>query len=96
VDSWTEELQERHNVYLEVLRLAKNLGVEFAFPTQTLHVDSMAEAGKRPTPPQSLEETQLAAAIEAFGPGGNLSRPSPPILTNGYFAGKVKKVGGDG
>ncbi len=40
VPDWSAELVERQNVYLEILRLAKDLEVEFAFPTQTLHVES--------------------------------------------------------
>ncbi|MCP3902409.1 MAG: mechanosensitive ion channel family protein [Planctomycetes bacterium] len=34
---WNTELRERHRFMLDVLRLADRLGVEFAFPTQTLH-----------------------------------------------------------
>lgn len=37
---WTTELRERHRLFLDVLRLAARLGVEFAFPTQTLHIAS--------------------------------------------------------
>ena len=60
---WTTELRERHRLFLDIIRLAKRLGVEFAFPTQTLHlasvptgfagapapgiVDSASEAGMR-------------------------------------------------
>jgi MscS family membrane protein len=35
---WKTELQERHAFLLDILRLAKQLGVEFAFPTQTLYL----------------------------------------------------------
>jgi len=35
---WNTELRERHRFLLDVLRLAKQLNVEFAFPTQTLHL----------------------------------------------------------
>lgn len=35
---WSDELKEKQNLLLEILRLAKKLGVEFAFPTQTLHM----------------------------------------------------------
>jgi MscS family membrane protein len=33
-----EELRERHDLLLDILRLARGLGVRFAYPTQTLHV----------------------------------------------------------
>lgn len=35
---WSTELRERHRLAIDILRLAKTLGVEFAFPTQTLHM----------------------------------------------------------
>lgn len=35
---WNTELRERHRFLLDILRLAKQLGVEFAYPTQTLYL----------------------------------------------------------
>jgi MscS family membrane protein len=35
---WSTELRERHRFLLDILRLAQRLGVEFAFPTQTLYM----------------------------------------------------------
>ena len=35
---WATELRERHRFLLDILRLAKQLGVEFAYPTQTIHI----------------------------------------------------------
>lgn len=35
---WATELRERQRFMLDVIRLADKLGVEFAFPTQTLHI----------------------------------------------------------
>lgn len=35
---WSTELRERHRLGVDILRLASQLGVEFAFPTQTLFV----------------------------------------------------------
>jgi MscS family membrane protein len=89
---WSEELGERHNVFLEILRLARELGVQFAFPTQTLHVASMAE----PRPPIRHEEpatSDLVQTVFAFGPKGRLARPGGPELTHGFYAGKSH--GGD-
>jgi MscS family membrane protein len=37
---WSTELRERHRFMLDILRLAKALEVEFAFPTQTLYMRS--------------------------------------------------------
>jgi MscS family membrane protein len=41
VGSWTEELQAKQEVFLAVKKKAEEMGVEFAFPTQTIHVESM-------------------------------------------------------
>lgn len=50
VPTWDEELKARHEVLLAILDLAHELGVEFAFPTQTLHVETFPEkAGNSPT-----------------------------------------------
>ncbi len=35
---WATELRERHRFLLDCLRVARELGVEFAFPTQTLYL----------------------------------------------------------
>lgn len=35
---WSEELRARHRLAVEILQLAAALGVEFAFPTQTLYL----------------------------------------------------------
>jgi MscS family membrane protein len=38
--AWAEELKFRHEVILSIMRLAHNLGINFAFPTQTLHMET--------------------------------------------------------
>ena len=38
VPDWSSELNEKHRLLVDVLRLGEKLGVEFAFPTQTLHM----------------------------------------------------------
>jgi MscS family membrane protein len=38
---WSIELREKHRFMLDVVRLADRMGVEFAFPTQTLHVSQL-------------------------------------------------------
>ena len=50
---WGAELRERHRFLLDIHRLAGHLGVEFAFPTQTLYVRQEEESG--PTSPLELE-----------------------------------------
>jgi small-conductance mechanosensitive channel len=48
VPDWSTELRERHRFILDALRLARTLGVEYAFPTQTLHLHK--ENGGPPEP----------------------------------------------
>ena len=74
VPDWSTELQQRHNFLLEVLRLAKELGVEFAFPTQTVHVDSMYQEEPRRVGEIKTNE-ELATGISEFGPGGLKGKP---------------------
>ncbi|MFK7990007.1 MAG: mechanosensitive ion channel family protein [Sandaracinaceae bacterium] len=87
VETWTEEIENRHNIYLEVLRLADSLGVQFAFPTRTLHLASRAkETDLAPSPPPSSEA--LRDAVLGFGPGGSLARPGgPDLVDHGFLPG---------
>ncbi|SNS04297.1 MscS family membrane protein [Belliella buryatensis] len=43
VPNWTEELRARHEILISIITLANQLGVRFAFPTQTLHMESFPE-----------------------------------------------------
>ncbi|MDN3669731.1 mechanosensitive ion channel family protein [Echinicola jeungdonensis] len=43
VPTWPQELHARHEVLIQIVKLAKKLGVNFAFPTQTLHMDTFPE-----------------------------------------------------
>ena len=56
---WGTELRERQRLYIDILHLARALGVEFAFPTQTLHVSSMLEA-----PPVVVERSGDQSTLE--------------------------------
>ena len=38
VPTWNDELKARENLMLDILKLAKELSIEFAFPTQTVHL----------------------------------------------------------
>jgi len=51
VPDWNTELRERERLFLDILRLAEQLGIEFAFPTQTVHLfpgEGPGEAGPLP------------------------------------------------
>ena len=46
---WGTELRERQRIIMDIIRLANRLGVEFAFPTQTLY---LTRAGESAGPPE--------------------------------------------
>jgi MscS family membrane protein len=41
VPSWSEELKSKHEVMLSVVRLAKEMGVKFAFPSSSIYIEQM-------------------------------------------------------
>jgi MscS family membrane protein len=47
---WNTELRERHRFLLDILRLAKQLDVEFAYPTQTLYLKQESESSSQSMP----------------------------------------------
>jgi len=59
VSNWTDELRARQEVILGILRLAKELGVEFAFPSMSLYQGSGVES-------QTKTATDLSQALEDF------------------------------
>lgn len=62
---WSIELRERQRLFLDILRLAQNLGVGFAFPTQTLHLHQPSEPSEETTPPKLTEPLQTGRKIAA-------------------------------
>lgn len=90
VPTWSAELTARHEIFLSILRLAHDLGVEFAFPTQTIHVDSFPEKTSRNNIKLKNRE-ELIATIQSFGPQGSASNPKGELLTHGFFAGHTPK-----
>ncbi len=46
----SEELRHRHEILIEIVRLAEKLGIRFAFPTSTLHMENFP--GKHSLTPQ--------------------------------------------
>ena len=61
---WATELRERHRLMLDVLRLGDRLGVEFAYPTQTLHLRRAGQdvAAASPVDEHADEESQSRQA----------------------------------
>ncbi len=65
VPTWTDELRCRQEIMLEVNKLAEHLGVRFAFPTQTLHVEEVP--GQLSLTPNYKEtKEQMEKELEGF------------------------------
>lgn len=60
VPGWSEELRARHEILLGVIDLAHSLGVRFAFPTQTMHIEEFpgttATTPHYKTEPEAMEK----------------------------------------
>jgi MscS family membrane protein len=62
VPNWSLELKARHEVLSEILKLAQALRIRFAFPTSTVHIETLP--GQLPlTPSHSLKREQLEAKM---------------------------------
>ena len=79
---WNAELRTRHVVNLDIMRLAEELGVEFAFPTQTLHVASLP--GQPAEIPAARGRDQLGEVVERFSPTGSRGQRTDQPITAGY------------
>lgn len=64
VPDWGAELKARHEVLIEVMRLGKELGVNFAFPTQTLHMENFP--GQPSLSPSYMEQGSFQSKMEAY------------------------------
>ena len=65
VPTWAEELRCRHEILLEIIKLAESLGVHFAFPTRTLHMESFPEK-KGNSPAYEKNPSFLKKQLQAF------------------------------
>ena len=75
---WSIELRERHRLFADILRLAEELKVQFAFPTSTLHLfqeDNANRATAKISGPEQLGR-ELAAKITG-PPLTGKNRPGP-------------------
>ncbi len=78
---WSVELREKQRLYLDIMRLAQDLKVEFAFPTQTLHVHQ-SEAARVSDVASSGDPLNLGqqSAAKIAGPLQNKQDRPGPVL----------------
>jgi MscS family membrane protein len=84
VPGWHEELVARSQNILEFLRLAEELGVSFAFPSQSVYLESTPERPLASAASRSVEELQKV--VDAFSPDGAQARPDGPGFPRTYRA----------
>lgn len=70
---WSTELVQRQNLLLEVVRLAKDLDIEFAFPTQTLHLASTPE---KPMIDKEYNVNEIKTIAQEYGASGGKAKPT--------------------
>ena len=81
-EDWNAELRTRHVFNLDIMRLAEELGVEFAFPTQTVHVAALP--GQPHVFPTGPSREELGAIVERFSPEGSRGQRVDQPITPGY------------
>ncbi len=64
VPNWPEELKARHEVLLEIMKLAEELGINFAFPTQTLHMENFP--GKPSLSPEYVGQNEAKLKMDEY------------------------------
>ena len=64
VPQWGEELKARHEILVQVVKLADKLGVNFAFPTRTLHMENFPD--KRSLSPTYKSKEELRKDLDEF------------------------------
>lgn len=65
VPGWPEELKARHEIILQIMELAETLGVQFAFPTQTLHIQDFPEKQSL-GPKYDTDPERMRAKVAAY------------------------------
>jgi MscS family membrane protein len=68
VPDWSTELRERERMFVDIVRLADRLGVQFAFPTRTVHLfheEKGAIPARHEVPRGTTERDAEAAGIRA-------------------------------
>ena len=65
VPTWPEELRARHEILIEIVRLAEKLGVRFAFPTSTMHMETFPDKSSL-TPKYDMTMNEFKQMMEEY------------------------------
>ncbi len=74
---WSIELREKHRFMLDVVRLADRMGVEFAFPTQTLHVAQLDPSAEHQPAQIPTSDAERRAVLEGRKLARELTQDQP-------------------
>lgn len=88
---WNGELTARSEIFRQILRLADDLGVRFAYPSQSLYLESTPE---RPAPPVQVPD-DLRARVLAWGPDGAQVQDRGPTFGPAGFSATANSDRGD-
>ncbi len=92
VPDWATELRERERLFLDIMRLAKRLEVEFAFPTQTLYMrqEEAPRHGSLDDTPEAFGRAQGRQVVrDSLGPDGTI----PPPVATPTTGGRIEDAG---
>lgn len=65
VQDYSSELKAKHDLLMDILRLAAKIGVRFAYPTSTIHIEEFPGNGKS-SPPYNRDAQSTEADMQAF------------------------------
>jgi MscS family membrane protein len=101
VPDWATELRERERLFIDIVRLADKLGVQFAFPTRTIHMyrEEHGPAQRRHPVPGADDERDARAAGSKAAREVTRGQPwrtqPPPAVDFDDFAARSRDLGGD-
>lgn len=65
VGEWGDELKAKHQILMAIIQLADDLGVRFAYPTSTIHIEEFPGKGLS-SPKYNTDPQVTTAALEQF------------------------------
>ena len=87
VATYTEEMVCRDEFSREILRQAERLGVELAFPTQTIHLAGIGRGGARGPAAAEAPRARAPRGPAARQPAHHRRRPRGPDRATGFRRG---------